>query len=66
MCAPRQVSGACMRLVSLPLWEALSPSRLKRELEDFPPLRRHWQRHLKAKQSPPPSVRVEEQQQHPS
>ena len=39
-----------LRLVSLPLWEAVSDSRRKREFEAFPQLRRHWQ-HLQAKKA---------------
>ena len=38
-----QVSSACMRLVSLPMWYGLSPPRLSLELQQSPPLRRHWQ-----------------------
>jgi intron-binding protein aquarius len=36
------VRGVMLRLTSLSLWEALSEGRRKIELENFPPLRRHW------------------------
>lgn len=37
-----------LRLVSLQLWESLSPGRRMLELNAFPQLKRHWQ-HLEAK-----------------
>ncbi len=46
----RSVRQAALRLLSLPLWEALSPGRRQLELTAFPQLRRHWQ-HLQAKRA---------------
>jgi intron-binding protein aquarius len=43
------VRDPCLRLVSLSLWKSLSVGRLKQEITQFPQLRRHWKRLLKAK-----------------
>ena len=41
----------CLRIVSLPLWHALNPTRLQRELDAQPKLARVW-RYLKKKETP--------------
>ena len=41
----------CLRIVSLPLWHALNPTRLQRELDQQPKLARVW-RYLKKKETP--------------
>ena len=44
------VRGLALRLVSLPLWHALSRGRLQLELHDQPQLARHW-KHLAKKEA---------------
>ena len=44
------ISGPAMRLLSLPIWEALTANRLAQEFDNFPQLLRHWQ-HQKAKKN---------------
>lgn len=39
-----------LRLVSLPLWQALSPGRLQLELHALPQLGKHWKHLLKKEQ----------------
>jgi len=41
------VRGQVLRLVSLPLWQALSPGRLQLELHALPQLAKHWKHLLK-------------------
>ncbi|KAG1668022.1 hypothetical protein FOA52_006555 [Chlamydomonas sp. UWO 241] len=41
------VRGVVLRLVSLPLWHALSPGRLQLELHAHPQLAKHWKALLK-------------------
>lgn len=45
------VRKECLRIVSLPLWHALNPTRLQRELDAQPKLARVW-RYLKKKETP--------------
>lgn len=44
------VRGQVLRLVSLPLWQALSPGRLQLELHGLPQLGKHWKHLLKKEQ----------------
>ncbi len=44
------VRGQVLRLVSLPLWHALSRGRLQLELHDQPQLAKHW-KHLAKKEA---------------
>lgn len=41
------VRAQVLRLVSLPLWQALSPGRLQLELHGLPQLGKHWKHLLK-------------------
>ena len=52
------ISGPAMRLLSLPIWEALTPNRLAQEFDNFPQLLRHWQ-HQKAKKNIKLGLRTE-------
>jgi len=44
------VRGQVLRLVSLPLWQGLSPGRLQLELHALPQLGKHWKHLLKKEQ----------------
>jgi len=44
------VRAQVLRLVSLPLWQALSPGRLQLELHALPQLGKHWKHLLKKEQ----------------
>ncbi|GAX76342.1 hypothetical protein CEUSTIGMA_g3788.t1 [Chlamydomonas eustigma] len=62
------VRGQVLRLVSLPLWQALSQGRLQLELHAHPQLAKHWKALLKKEQKAaakpgyvPPSQRMEVQ-----
>uniref|UniRef100_A0A7S3R311 Intron-binding protein aquarius n=1 Tax=Dunaliella tertiolecta TaxID=3047 RepID=A0A7S3R311_DUNTE len=44
------VRAQVLRLVSLPLWQALSPGRLQLELHGLPQLGKHWKHLLKKEQ----------------
>lgn len=44
------VRGQVLKLVSLPLWQALSPGRLQLELHALPTVAKHWKSLLKREQ----------------
>jgi len=57
------VRSSVLRLVSLPIWTALSPGRLRLELQTYPQLKRHWTHFLAQRQSQSEGLRRDEEEE---